>query len=99
MMIIKKTIVFLCFICFIAHSVYNIYINYHEAKVVDITKTINLTTIPFPLDIQIIVEPGLNKTMLSELGFYVDWNFYAPVFNDSREVFRDKNLTGRCFKF
>ena len=93
-MVIKKLIVLVCFICFIAQSVYNIYVNTHEAKVVDITSTINLSSIPFPLQIQFIVEPGLDEAKLSELGFDLDLHFYAPVWNESLEALRNKNMTG-----
>ena len=93
-MITKKLIILVCFICFIVHSGYNIYLNTNEAKVVDITTTINLSSIPFPLQIEIIVEPGLDRTKLSELGFDAAWNFYAPLEDKVREGMKNKNITG-----
>ena len=98
MIMLKKIIVLVCFICFVAHSAYNVYVNIHEAKVVDITKTINFSSIPFPLQIQFIVKPGMDQAKLSELGFDVDWFFYAPLSNDNLKSLRNKNLSGGISK-
>ena len=54
----QKAVGFLCFGCFIIHSIFLVYSNNNQQSV-DNSKYQNLVTIPFPLKIQITVEPGI----------------------------------------
>ena len=58
-MLSKKIVATLCFICFILHSVYLVWNNSSNNKSVSNSKFEDLTTIPFPLKVQVIVDPGM----------------------------------------
>ena len=90
---IKKVIVAVCFICFVAQSVYNIYINTNESKIVEIGSIVNMSSVQFPLQIQLIVEQGLDQEKMADLGFELAWNFYAPLDKENQNTFAEKNMT------
>ena len=77
----QKAVGFLCFGCFIIHSIFLVYSNNNQQSV-DNSKYQDLFTIPFPLKIQITVEPGkrhqYNIIELYILSFIVRFQSIAP---------------------
>ena len=57
----QKIVGILCFVCFILHSAYLIYTNKSNAKSVDNSRNKDLSQIPFPLKIQVNVDPGRDE--------------------------------------
>ena len=93
---LKNIIILLYFFCFFLHSVYNVYINIIEAKIVDISSTVNFSSMPFPFQIQFEIESNLNTTKLHEMGFADEvWDFFAPLAEKHLKTFRNKNMSGQ----
>ena len=82
-------------ICFILHSFLNLYNNFINSKTVDITSSVNLSSISFPLQIQFAIEQNINTTKLSELGLQSVFDLYAPLKEANLATMRDNNVTGK----
>ena len=96
-MVIRKIIIYfyLSVILFLLHSLYNVYTNLIDTKIIDVSTTINLSAIPFPLQIQIVVEQNLDTLSSVESGFDNEYVFYLPFKEKQRGAFKNKNMTGQ----
>ena len=57
-MVLKKIITFVCFICFLIHSLFSFCSNYlNENNAVNVNP-VSLSSIPFPLLLEITLRPG-----------------------------------------
>ena len=72
-MLSKKIVATLCFVCFILHSIYLVWNNSSNNKSVSNSKFEDLTTIPFPLKVQVIVEPGMVSDFVAIKSLKLQW--------------------------
>ena len=74
-MLSKKIVATLCFVCFILHSIYLVWNNSSNNKSVSNSKFEDLTRIPFPLKVQVIVDPGMVSGFDAELQQFISNQF------------------------
>ena len=70
-MLSKKIVATLCFVCFILHSIYLVWNNSSNNKSVSNSKFEDLTRIPFPLKVQVIVDPGMVSGFVPRLQQFI----------------------------
>ena len=80
---VSQVLCILIFLAMMMTKCYELYANHGDTTTT--TRLVNLAEIPFPLDLEISVNPGFNQTALWELGYASSTMYFwgASRFNNT----------------